>query len=291
MNTKHIRTRLNKYSREHSALKQYVVVGDIPSGYKSTQRILDKNRPKLEKWLARLGVDVNVFFIHPLEKFPVYVDSGSRLKDALLEKGYKGSPKAINLCVTTAPGGFKSIDGVTIMPPTAWTVLHRLAHHIVRNEDDTWHSEAYIIFYRFLRETYGLGSTFMNSVQRWEYHPQDESTVPGSGRRLSGGGHATWLPKSIANQLFSFRSARIKDTNSIEFIFEIVTHILVTQYKPRMKLPTALEFPGLEDSGIPATLEMRIPRAKAHKLQKEMLQDMIALTRKGLKRLKGQYIY
>ena len=195
----------------------------------------------------------------------------SSLKKLLKSHGMKGSKNAINLFVartrsTAIPGD--SSKRPYIMPPTAWTVVHRLAHSIV-NEKRTLRTFYEGAIFGLLHDVYGFGDVGMRTGP-------SRSLAPAMLRSRD-------LWGSVANQLFDFRSARTKNVIKNELLFEVIAHIIVTAYKPRMLLPETLETPS-------HTYEMQIPESKAKKKRDRILENMVVVTERALKDLRGRYI-
>ena len=143
--------------------------------------------------------------------------------------------------------GGKSSGGTSIIPPTAWTVMHRLAHGV---SDST-----------ITREFWSLVSAAYNVSIGWKEAPY------------------------VANQLFDFRSARKRDTDIEEMIYEIVTHTMVTGFKPRMTLPAEMHLPTLRDEPFKRVLS----KEEAQNLGLQFLRTVISRVKGNLRSMVGQY--
>ena len=55
-----IPTRSPRVRVELAALRKHITAEGVSP---QLLRVIERQRPKLEKWLSRLGVDVNVFFV------------------------------------------------------------------------------------------------------------------------------------------------------------------------------------------------------------------------------------
>ena len=290
-----IPTRSPRVRVELAALKQHTTIGDVPP---QLLRLIEHHRPKLERWLSRLDVDVNVIFT-PSTMIPVNAE-GRRLKGILEREsspGAKlGSSRAINLVVISFSNvkRFPEFLGTPPVPPTAWTVMHRLAHNI--EGDRLYGGAIFRKFWSAMRSIYGIRPDHTDTRKGYWIHYQTDSRSSSAKRiEIYDGTEAISLPDialtgQIANQLFDFRSARNKDVSSTELIYELIAHTMVTGYKPRMKLPTHLEIPYLEDKvGVPS-LAMRVSKSDAEALRKDVLRFTIARTKMRLKELVGKYI-
>ena len=277
MNTRGIRARLRIAEPEISKLNSWVVV---PGQHDIPETLMVRNEPKLQKYLGNLGTPINVIYVAEtgfwdIERLVgrhrrVVGRQNREARERLSKLGVKDPMKAVNLIVIT--GKFDPDDFA--MPPTPWIVVHRLMHAAIR-----------------LREHKGGG---VLGYKDWPPIFQEFIDYLGTvyGFKHIGGAMMNFDWDEIARQLFSFKSARksMLLDEVAEFHYEILTHLIVSNFKPKIQIPNVLRGAYEARTGGAEEFPRVVSEAEAKSLFKKWSKSAEGTIKERVRKLAGRLV-
>ena len=220
--------------------------------------------PKLEKWLKNVPVPVRIYLGDYKEGFILQPTIKNKPPALLVAKGVQHDRNSLNVFVTFTEGDISR---------TPWGVIHAMYHAATERGAPR-------------RRRLDVLIKWWENMVRSAYGIDDKEEYFAISNKLVGG-------------ILTFQSAREGyewGADDVEFIVELMTHSLVTNWKPVMKdFPRKLE-PGPEyysymyiDEGTSEGFKLQITRAQMKKLQNNFLKAIVKLARDCMKDGKGKW--